>query len=355
MEYQHGGDIYTYEGMLDFSANINPLGPGRAVIEAAHGAIDRMTQYPDAGCRRLRAALAERLGLDGDFFIFGNGGAELIFTLVMAERPKKAVLLAPSFTEYRQALRAADCEIVLFGLKESEDFELKEEYLAYLKEDVDMIFLCSPGNPVGNVISQKLLLRILRRCKEKGIRMVMDECFCEFLDSWEEHTLQHKADEYPQLFILRAFTKMYGMPGLRLGYGICSDSRLIRRMEAMRQPWSVSVVAQDAGVAAVRDTAHPVRTREYVRREREWLTRQLEEIGVKYYTPAANYIFIRSDIDLYEELKKCGILIRDCSNYDGLDKGYYRFAVRKRQENERLVKELGRICLEAAKMREVSG
>ncbi len=344
MEYQHGGDVYTYEGMLDFSANINPLGPGASVIQAAHGAIDRMTQYPDARCRRLRDALAGRLGVSEDFFIFGNGGAELIYTLVMAERPRKAVLLAPSFTEYRQALLAAGCEIVLFPLKEPEDFKLGRDYLECLTEEIDMIFLCSPANPVGNVIEQELLFQILERCQKKRIRMVMDECFCEFLDDWEARTLQSRAAEYPELFILRAFTKMYGMPGLRLGYGICADLDLTERMERMRQPWSVSVVAQEAGEAAVRDTAHPVRTRDYIRKEREWLTGQLDEMGIRYYTPEANYIFIRSGYDLYEELKKRGILIRDCSNYDGLDKGYYRFAVKKRQENLRLVEELKRIC-----------
>ena len=343
MEYQHGGDVYTYEGMIDFSVNINPLGPGSSVIQAARNAVERMTQYPDAGCRCLRRVLAEALQMDENFFIFGNGGAELIFNLTAAERPKKAVLLAPSFAEYRQALQAAGCEIIWYPLKESEEFELGEAYLEYLKEDVDMIFLCSPGNPVGNIIRMELLSKILECCRKRQIRMVMDECFYEFLDSWQEHTLQQKAAEYPNLFILRAFTKMYAMPGLRLGYGICSDAGLIRKMEGMRQPWSVSVVAQEAGAAAVGDVLHPVRTREYIRRERNWLVGQLDEIGVRYFTPAANYIFVRSEFDLCEELKKCGILIRDCSNYEGLGKGYYRFAVKKRQENQRLVEELRRI------------
>ena len=300
MEYQHGGDVYTYEGMIDFSVNINPLGPGSSVIQAARNAVERMTQYPDARCRCLRRALAE-------------------------------------------ALQAPGCEIIWYPLKESEEFELGEAYLEYLKEDVDMIFLCSPGNPVGNIIRMELLSKILECCRKRQIRMVMDECFYEFLDSWQEHTLQQKAAEYPNLFILRAFTKMYAMPGLRLGYGICSDAGLIRKMEGMRQPWSVSVVAQEAGAAAVGDVLHPVRTREYIRRERNWLVGQLDEIGVRDFTPAANYIFVRSEFDLCEELKKCGILIRDCSNYEGLGKGYYRFAVKKRQENQRLVEELRRI------------
>ena len=340
MEYQHGGDVYTYEGMIDFSASINPLGPGSAVVQAAHDALDRMTQYPDARCRRLKKALAGRLGMEEEYFIFGNGGAELIFSLVLAERPKKAVLLAPSFLEYRQALQAVDCEITLFPLRESEDFQPGEEYLDCLKEEIDMIFLCSPSNPVGNVIEYKLLLQILERCRDKNIRMVMDECFCEFLDSWEEHTLQEQVREYPNLFILRAFTKMYAMPGLRLGYGMCSDQGLLDQMERMRQPWSVSVVAQEAGEAALRDREHPVRTREYIRRERVRILKELDRLGIRYYPPMANYIFVRSESDLYEELKRRGILIRDCSNYDGLNRGYYRFAVRKKEENTRLLEEL---------------
>lgn len=344
MEYQHGGDIYTYEGMIDFSTNINPLGPGGAVLQAARDAIARISRYPDARCRHLRKVLAETLKTEEDFLIFGNGGAELIFSLVMAERPKKAVLLAPSFTEYRQALIASECrEIVLFHLFEFEDFRLTDRYLKYLNEDIDMIFLCSPSNPVGDVIEKGLLLRILKQCKDKKIRMVMDESFYEFLDSWEGATLQQQIKEYPNLFILRAFTKMYGMPGLRLGYGMCSDSGLLKKMERMRQPWSVSVVAQEAGAAAVKDQMHPIRTREFLRAERSWMVEELKRIGVRYFMPSANYIFIKSAYDLYEELLKCGILIRDCSNYDGLDKGYYRFAIRKHQDNQRLLEEIKRI------------
>lgn len=343
MEYQHGGDVYTYKGMTDFSANINPLGPGSAVIQAAHDAVARIGQYPDARCTKLRKALAKKLRTDGEFLIFGNGAAELIFTLVMAERPKKAVLLAPSFLEYKQALLAVDCEILYFPLREAEEFQLTEEYLECLTKDTDIIFLCSPGNPVGNVIGRELLIRILRRCREKKIRMVMDECFYEFLDAWEEATLERQVKDYPNLFILRAFTKMYAIPGLRLGYGICSDKKLIQAMERMRQPWSVSVVAQEAGVAAVGDAHHPVRTREYIRKEREWMEAQLEEIGVRYYKPWANYFFVKSEFELREKLLECGILIRDCRNYDGLEKGYYRFAIRNHRDNERLLKELGRI------------
>lgn len=337
MDYIHGGDIYTNPGMIDFSANINPLGASREVIRAARDAVSEITAYPDSRCRKLRIALAGQLDIRPEHLIFGNGAAELIFLLTMALKPHKALLTAPSFAEYKQALQTVDCEILYCPLQETKGFTLDEQYFKYLIPDLDLIFLCSPSNPVGNVIEHQLLLRILNYCQAHQIRMVVDECFYEFLDAWQEHTLQFETEQYPELFILRAFTKMHAMPGLRLGYGLCQDIGLIERMELLRQPWSVSTVAQAAGYAAVCDTNHVTRTRDFIRQERDWLLAGLDRIGVTYYKPTANFIFFKSSYPLYEMLKDDQILIRDCSNYDGLTKGYYRIAIRRRAENERLL------------------
>ena len=343
MEYVHGGDVYTYEGMTDFSANINPLGVSDAVLRAAGQAVQKIGQYPDSKCRKLRRVLAEQLKVEQDCLMFGNGAAELIFLLVMTLRPKKALLPAPSFAEYKQALAAVGCEVIYYPLLKEHDFELNETYLEYLKPDLDLVFLCSPNNPVGNVIDRQLLLKILGKCRENQIRMAVDECFYEFLDTRQEDTLIRQVKEYPMLFILRAFTKMHAMAGLRLGYGISGDSALLERMEAMRQPWSVSLVAQEAGIAAALDTEWPAKTRAFLRIEREWLLARLTETGIRCYPPAANYIFFESKYDLYELLIEQQILIRDCSNYDGLTKGYYRIAVRTREENQKLVTALKKL------------
>lgn len=344
MEYLHGGDVYTFPEMLDFSANINPLGASDSVLAAAAKAVSKMARYPDFRCRRLREVLAGKLTINPEYLIFGNGAAELIFLLSLAERPRKAVILAPSFAEYKQALAAVNCEVCLYQLQEADGFQLTETYLDYLTPDVDMIFLCSPNNPVGNVIDHELLLEIVKHCRQNQIRMVMDECFNEFLDTWQQETLLLQTEEYPQLFILQAFTKMYAMAGLRLGYGVCSDLALMERLNQMRQPWSVSVVAQAAGVAAVADADWPSKTRQYINKERKWLVGELQAIGICCYPSSANYIFMKSEFDLYEELLRRQILIRDCSNYDGLTKGYYRIAVRLQAENRKLVAALTEIC-----------
>ena len=337
MKYEHGGDIYTNKGMTDYSVNINPFGPGRGVIEAVREAAGLIEQYPDSRCLKLRGVLAKKLCVPDEFLIFGNGAADLIFSIVYAQKPKKAILTAPAFSEYEQALRAVNCDITYYFLKEEKEFSLDEGYLELLTKDTDMIFLCCPDNPSGQVVEKRLLKKILQKCQNYQIRMVLDECFYEFLEYPEATVMIEEALWEKQLVLLRAFTKMYGMPGLRLGYAISCDDMLREKIATIRQPWSVSVLAQQAGVAALKEAEHVLRTRKFITRERKWMEQELMRIGVCFYKSKANYILLRSSYDLYNRLKNKGFLIRDCSNYKGLTKGYYRIAIRQREDNVRLM------------------
>ncbi len=348
MEYGHGGDWYTYQGILDFSANINPLGTPEEVREAAVLALERMDRYPDSRCRKLTRELSGYLGVGQEKILFGNGAADLIYTLVFAEKPKRAVVAVPTFTEYAQALKAVDCEIVSYHLQKAGQFALEEDYLDLLTEDTDMIFLCSPNNPTGQTIPKELLKQILKRCVRYHIRMVVDECFYDFLEKPDSATMQPFvcAPGYPQLVIVRAFTKLYAMPELRLGYLLCSDTRLLERMQQARQPWSVSQAAQEAGIAALqveRKQGWSARTREYVMAERERMETEFHRLGIVFWPSEVNYLLLWSEMDLLQLLLARGILIRDCANYEGLEKGYYRIAVRTKEENMRLLAELENI------------
>lgn len=350
MEYQHGGDIYTNEGMLDFSVNVNPFGASEAVKDAVRDAAEDISNYPDSRCRKLRSALAEKLAVEmqetarlEEMLVFGNGAADLIYALVLAEKPRKAVLCAPSFLEYAQALQSVECKISFHKLKEEHQFRLDEDFLEELKPDVDLIFLCSPDNPSGQVIERKLFLRILEKCEQNHIRLVLDECFYEFLDRPMEMTMVSYVSAHPQLFLLRAFTKMAAIPGLRLGYGICADQDLLGRIEQIRQPWSVSVVAQAAGLAALQEKERGEEIRQILAKERKFLEQGLHAEEIEYIPSRANFILLKCPVDLYQELKNNHILIRDCANYEGLTKGYYRIAVRKREENEYLLQALHKI------------
>lgn len=344
MEYGHGGDIYTYRDMLDFSVNVNPLGASREVIEAAKRGVELAAQYPDSRCRELRTALSEKKEIPEECFIFGNGAADLFFSLVLAEKPKRAVIPVPAFSEYAHALRTVDCRIEEYALRRKEQFTLTEGFLECLTPETDIVFLCSPSNPAGQVIERELLCRIADRCEEAQIRLVVDECFIDFLPEPSEFTMEKLTERYPGLFVVQAFTKTHAIPGLRLGYGITSDMELLERMQQVRQPWSVSTPAQAAGLAALWDSDRVQEARKLICRERRRMEEELRDAGVEVIPSEANFILMYSSYDLFSLLKDRGILIRDCSNYSGLGKGWYRTAVRRREENDRLLEAVRQIC-----------
>ena len=349
MRYSHGGDIYTYGDLLDFSVNINPLGISEHVAEAAKQSIEKAEAYPDCQCRKLRKKLARRQGLPETYYVFGNGAAEIFYTLVLAEKPEKALLPVPAFSEYERALNTVGCRINYYGTEKEKGFCIDETFLNALNEETDIVFLCSPGNPAGAVTDRKLLLKAAQLCEKFQIRLVVDECFGGLLEEQEEHSVIKETVRYPHLIVVRAFTKTFAMPGLRLGYGVTSDTGLTEKMEQMRQPWSVSIPAQEAGIAALDEEARVREAAGLIAEERRFLEEQLERLGIETISSEANYILMYSEKDLFHELKKDKILIRDCSDYRGLTKGWYRIAVRKRKENQILIRSLEKIVKEGGR------
>lgn len=336
MIYGHGGDIYTYKDMLDFSVNVNPMGaPARAVGAAKQGA-ELMAVYPDSSCRELRKKLSGMQDIPETHYIFGNGAADLIYRLVLAEKPKKALIPVPAFSEYEQALKTVGCEITYYETASEHGFCIDESFPDRLDGRYDMVFLCSPTNPSGQVIGKALLTEIAEICEARRIRLVLDECFIGFLEDGDAVSMIRETQRYRMLFLLRAFTKIFAMPGMRLGYGISSDAGLLERAVESGQPWSVSVPAQMAGSAALEETAWVQKARSLVSEERDFLENELKSAGIKFISSKANFILLYTEINLFEELKAYGILIRDCANYRGLGEGWYRIAVRTHEENRRL-------------------
>lgn len=343
MKHIHGGNIYNYGKIIDFSANLNPLGMPEKVKEAARNSISMAEHYPDPDCRELKKALMDKEGIPEENIICGNGAAELIFLLAAAKRPKRALLTAPSFAEYEQALKAAGCECSYYYLREQNGFSMKEDYLETLTMETDMVFLCNPNNPTGALCSRTFLERVLKKCREYGIFLVIDECFLDFLADKEKWTMKDRLSG-GGFFLLKAFTKIYAMAGLRLGYGMTEDRELLKRMNELRQPWSVSVPAQEAGRAALLETEYVKQSVSYVEKERRWLEEKLSDYPFTVYEGRSNYLFFYAGRpDLKEALIPLGILIRDCSNYKGLKAGYYRIAVRTHEENEKLIKALNKL------------
>lgn len=332
----HGGDIYGGEVELDFSANTNPFGTPQGIINAVRTALPEMHRYPDPYCRKLTQAISDFEGVPKEYILCGNGAADLIYAYCEAVRPKLAVELAPTFSEYALGLERIGSRVERYYLQQENEFELDEDFLSYLTDTKpDAVFLCNPNNPTGKTIAPQLLERILFFCEENTIRLFVDECFLDLSDSGE--SLKAFLAEHPNLFILKAFTKSYGMAGIRLGYCLCSDYALLERMSKAVQPWNVSSLAQAAGIAALQEQEFLRKTNELVAVERQWLKKQLESLGFWVCPSSANYLLFKGSSDLHAKLKEKKIAIRNCNNYYGLGQGWYRIAVRLHEENERLI------------------
>ncbi len=344
IKHLHGGDVYRYKGCIDFSSNSNPLGPPDSVVQAVAEGASRMADYPDIHCQKLREALASYEGTDPSMIYFGNGAAEVIFSLCLALKPRKALVPAPTFAEYEQALNSVGCQVVHVYLKEENGFQVDKSFVkAILREEPQAVFLCNPNNPTGVLTSVGMVSEILQACEKVGSLLVLDECFNDFIQDREQYTMKSELADHVSLFLLKAFTKRYAMAGVRLGYGLSSDRELLEKMEQVTQPWNVSVLAQEAGIAALQEEAYVERGRALVEKERRYLREELESLGYRLYGSQANYLFFYSEAPLWEACKDQGILIRDCSNYPGLGQGHYRVAVRAHEENQKLIQVLKHI------------
>lgn len=342
-KHVHGGNIYQYKDCIDFSANCNPLGTPEGIKNAVKDSLEQLCNYPQVGYLPLREAIASYEKIKAEQVICGNGAAELIFTLCHARKPKRALLAAPTFAEYGQALESVDCQVEEYFLEEKHNFEINRDFLDRLQGNLDIVFLCNPNNPTGILTDKKLLIEIVEKCREQKILLVIDECFLDFVKEPEKYTLKDTLEKYDNLFILKAFTKRYSMAGIRLGYGLCGNRELLQKMDASVQPWNLSVMAQAAGIAALKETEYVEKGRELVFQEADRLKKEMKAAGLLVFPSSANYIFFKGPGDLFEQFVKQGILIRDCSNYAGLSSGYFRIAVKNTSENERFLSALWKI------------
>lgn len=347
--YEHGGNLTPYlrknqpESWIDFSANINCLGMPEKVKQAAVQGVLDSVHYPDPGCNRLVESISQSQSVNENWILCGNGAAELIYDALRVLSPGKALVASPGFFEYEQALQSVNCEIVHVPLQEKEGFLLTDSFLETLQETpgVELLILTNPNNPTGRLIPPELLHGILEICREKGVWFLLDECFLDFTEGYPENSMVRQLEHYPRLLVLRAFTKMYAMPGLRMGYLLCRDAEFRRKMAESRQPWNVSVPAQEAALVALGEEEFVRQTREFLQKERPFLKEQLQQLGFRVYEGTANFLFFFSELpDLREKLLPYHILIRDCGNFTGLEQGYYRIAVRTHEENLRLLRAL---------------
>jgi threonine-phosphate decarboxylase len=320
-----------YREVLDFSASINPLGPSPKALQAIKDNADLVRVYPDENPIRLIQCLSDRLCIPADKFLVGNGATEIFYFWLRTIRPHKATLVIPTFVEYRKALESIGATIETVQLSPADHFRLPPVVV-----DTDVVIVTNPNNPSGSYMPPEEMVDWISRIPA-STQVFIDEAFVEFT---AQPSIVRHVERFPNLWVLRSMTKFYALPGLRLGYLVSSR---VPELLAKREPWQVNTLAELAGIASIEDHAHEEATMQLIQRERVWLWKQLQAISALRAFPSdANFFLsrcLRGDVldVLISALSKAKILVRDCRGVEGLDGPYFRFAIRTRPENARLL------------------
>ena len=358
----HGGNIYKIyreKGMkeiLDYSSNINPYGLPKKFEKAVIENLSVLEKYPDPDYVELREEIAKTNKVELKNIIVGNGATEIIFLYMKVLKAKKILIVSPTFGEYERAMKATldDIQVDYFKLEEAENFVLNiEKIKTELQKKYDLLVICNPNNPTGQFLSIKELEKILEKCTEVGTKLFVDEAFVEFVEDWGEKSIIKTGKNKKNLFVLRAFTKFFAIPGLRLGYGICFDDEFMTKMLEKKEPWSVNNIAELAGKILLQDREYIEKTNNWIKIEKKYMYENLKEIeGLKTYKTEINFILVKIKNEylykvnaqiLREKMLEKGILIRDASNFVYLNDNYFRLAVKDRKNNVRVLEALKEI------------
>lgn len=335
------------ESIIDFSSNINPF-VSEHLESRLQEALKSCTNYPDIHYRSLRKAISEYLDCQMEQIIPGNGATEIMYLLMKAlgeqykekGRPFRLGIMNPTFSEYERSAKLNGLEVIDFALKKEEGFVLDDIELQESLDEIDGLFICNPNNPTGNCFDLKKIAVLMQ---ESNKLLIVDETFMEFVEEEEIYSLMPLISKCDQLIIIKAITKFFGLPGLRLGYGISSNEALLRQMYYFKEPWSVNGFAEHLTEVLLQDRAYKENTKTYFKAERPRVVEALSEIeGLKVYPTATNFILIQlerlNSAQLKEEMiKDYHILIRDASNFKGLDEHFIRVAIKGKADNDQLI------------------
>ena len=332
--------------IIDFSSNVNPhiiSDLGKYVLEG----LEKSRSYPDINYTNLRNNISDYIKVDSELIIPGNGATEIIY-LLMKSIKRRLAILNPTFSEYGRGAKLNNLEIIDFHLKEENNFSIDLDEIQKNMDKFDSLFICNPNNPNGKV---KDLNELLDLMIENDKLLIVDETFMEFVGEEEKYSLINKIEQTPNLFILKAVTKFFGMPGLRLGYGVTSNKQIIKNIYEYKEPWTINSFAENLSNYLFKDKEYINGSKNYYINERKFMLEELRKISrLKVYDTDTNFVLIKLDDDEANSLKlelfeKYNILIRDASNFIGLDKSYIRVAIKSHNDNKVLIESLRKILV----------
>lgn len=341
MQDLHGGNIYRLrrEGkgeILDYSSNINPFGIPKSFKELVISEFDNLEKYPDIEYIELREELGKYNGVGFKNIIVGNGATEILFLYAKSVKAKKVVIVSPTFAEYERAFKNTECLIEHYLLEESKEFKFDMDEFLEKNYQADVVVLCNPNNPTGKFISLEDIKKLNENLKKKGTKLLIDEAFIEFVEGWQEKTAINLKDE--NIFVVRALTKFFAVPGIRFGYGVGWNSEFMEKIWNFKEPWSVNTFAELSGKTMIKDSEYIKMSENWIKNEKKWFFERLSTLkNIKVYKTETNFILLKlRNIEakrLRELLIEKGILIRDASNFKGLDSSYIRLAIKNRENN----------------------
>ena len=349
----HGSDLEKIEkiygikkeDIVSFSANVNPLGVSELVKDKLPGHLDLIATYPDREYCALRKVISGYCGTSSDNILVGGGSTELITLFIRTVAPKKAMIIGPTYSEYERELSLFGGSSMYFPLKEDDSFVLDANSLINcLNRSIGMLILCNPNNPTGSAVSSEDMCLILDACMDNGIFVMIDETYVEFCEDYDRINCIPLAEKYTNLCRLRGVSKFFAAPGLRLGYAVCSNKKLMDSIASLKDPWTVSSLSDIAGQLMLSDSEYISATKKLIFSERNRVTRALRDIpGLKVYDPSANFVLCRitkenADADiLFDKAIRSNMMIRNCSTFPFLDNRYFRICFMSREDNDRLL------------------
>lgn len=352
-DHFHGSDLEKIqaeygirkEDITSFSANVNPLGISPKMKETLIHKIDCITSYPDREYTSLRKCIAAYAGTIPENVVVGNGSTELISLFIQLERPKKAMIIGPTYSEYEREISLGGGASLYYPLQEKDNFLLDTERLCgHLNETLDLLVICNPNNPTSTSIPNASMRRILDVCKQYDICVMVDETYVEFAPDIKNVSCVPLTHYYNNLVILRGISKFFAAPGLRLGYAVTGNADLIKHINTQKNPWTINSLAALAGESMFSDTDYISKTRELISAERARCVREMRALPtVKAYEPSANFMLVKilkEDVDaelLFEHAIRKGLMIRNCSTFPFLDNHFIRFCFMSPQKNGELL------------------